>query len=104
MQKRPHSQAAGGQIEPSVKSIAPLTRPAAIGIHISVFSTMATGVRRWNRAITSGIVSNQIVALMSPRCRRLRIAAQTNRAGQDRFAAISRSKDPCASIQWVQTT
>ena len=33
----------------------------AIGSHTSVFSTTAMGVQRWNRAITNGMVSSQIV-------------------------------------------
>ena len=62
-----------------------------MGTQSTVFSSTATGVRRWNRATTSGMVKSQITALISVKWRRLWAQARTSRAGQGRLAATSRS-------------
>ncbi len=67
---------------------APLTSPHAIGNQSRAFSTTAAGVQRWNRAITSGMLNNQIVRLTTPAYRVLCQMAQRAHSYRGRFLTI----------------
>ena len=61
--------ASGGAHPPKSNVTKPLSNAPAIGIHTSGLTSTATGPKIWKRAITSGIVTSQMVALIASKSR-----------------------------------
>ncbi len=61
----PLTYAKGGASPPTSSVTKPLTSPTAIGAQTSGLINTDTGVSKWKRAMTSGMVTSQIVRLIS---------------------------------------